>query len=170
MKAPTISAPRPFGVPATIEGFLDRLKQKHGSDYAAAKAMGIRQQALSNYRNGRTLPDNIMAIRIADEIGLPRDYVLASVEAERAAKTKDPTVVMVWRDMAEKLGVICLVVTGALLVTEPLFLESSLIYAFLAAIPFDVSTHYTHWSLFGLSVLLLVINMIPFAVPKQDQG
>lgn len=129
MHAPTISAPRPFGCPATIDGLLNLLREKHGSDYAAAKAMGIRQQAISNYRSKRTLPDDVIALRIAKEVGLDPKAVLAMIAAERAAKMNNEEVAVTWREMAEKLGVLVLVIGGALLVTEPLFLDSGLIYA-----------------------------------------
>lgn len=90
----------------TIDQFLNGMREKHrlSSDYGLAKHLGVRVQVISNYRNKRSLPDEVMASRIADELGLPRGYVLACIAAERASKAENPTLAETWRDVADKLG------------------------------------------------------------------
>lgn len=102
----------------TINDVLDRLRDKHGSLYAAADHMGIRLQVLSNYDKGRSLPDDVMAIRLADELGIPRGQMLAMVAAERAERQRNPEAATVWRELAEKMGVMSVAAIVALALVQ----------------------------------------------------
>lgn len=88
-------------VPATTVEFLDALKARKGwtSDYQLWKALGWKQTTVSSYRNGRAAIAGKHAIRIADELGLPRAYVLACAEAERE---NNADVAGIWREIANR--------------------------------------------------------------------
>src|SRR5258708_481107 len=99
----------------TCRDLLDEIKRKHGlrSDYALAKHLEVRVQLISNYRNRRSFPDEVMACRLADELGLPRGYVLACVAAERADRAEKDDLADTWRALAKKMGVtVALVLIG----------------------------------------------------------
>jgi hypothetical protein len=91
----------------TVDGLLDEIKARNElrTDWALAKHLKVRIQVLMNYRKKRSLPDDVMAIRLADELGLDRGYVLASIAAERANRSNNPNLADTWREMAEKLGI-----------------------------------------------------------------
>lgn len=99
-----LHAKRLADMPKTAGQFLDAIKrsQEFGSDYALAKHLGVRQTVISNYRKGRSLPDEVMAVRIARELGLEAGYVLACIAAER---TNDSGLKETWKDIAAKLGI-----------------------------------------------------------------
>jgi len=125
----------------TINEVLERLRAKHGSLYAAAQKMQINLRLLSNYKHGRSLPDDAMAIKLADELGLPRAFLLAQFAAERAEKIKNPEAATVWRDLAKKMGVkkwaVAFITTGAaLLLTSQLYDVSPLSPADIAGAPY----------------------------------
>lgn len=64
---------------------LNEYQRKLGlsSDNQTAKALGVSRAAVSKWRNGETIGDEI-ALKIADALGYPRDYVLICCHAERA--------------------------------------------------------------------------------------
>lgn len=70
---------------------IDQFKtaKKIGSDYAAAKALKITQNAISNYRAGLSHADDRIAVMLADELGLDRLKTIARINAERAKKPED---------------------------------------------------------------------------------
>ncbi len=74
--------------PSTSLEFLEALKARLRvrSDYALAARMGWTQSAISNYRHLRSRLAPAHAVQVADTLGLPRAYVLASIEAERQAE------------------------------------------------------------------------------------
>jgi len=88
-------------IPATTVEFLDALKAHRGlsTDYQLFKSMGWKQGTVSNYRCGKTAMTGSHAIRVADELGLPRAYVLACMEAERERNTE---VAGVWQEIANR--------------------------------------------------------------------
>lgn len=69
----------------TTIAILDRLKAwKNWSDYRIAKQLEVSQQTISGYRNrGRVMNDET-AEKAADLLGLPREFILANIHAERA--------------------------------------------------------------------------------------
>jgi transcriptional regulator with XRE-family HTH domain len=93
-------------MPGFTADLLDRMKKaRHWpSDYALAKHFGWKVQTVSNWRTGRTLPDEVMAARLAGEMGLPNGYVLAMIAAERAERQKNPEAASAWRELAEKMA------------------------------------------------------------------
>lgn len=89
-------------IPSTTVEFLDLLKAEKGlsTDYQLFKALGWKQGTMSSYRCGRTSMSGPHAIRVADELHLPRAYVLACMEAERE---RNGEVATVWRELARRL-------------------------------------------------------------------
>jgi hypothetical protein len=85
------------------------------------KALGWKQTTVSGYRVGRTTMSRAHALRVAAEIGLPPEYVLACVELERET---DETVRGVWQSIASrfrraKAASIVLAAVGALAAGSP---------------------------------------------------
>lgn len=93
--------PSATALPATADEFLDALKVRKGvtSDYELQIAMGWRQNSMSAWRTHRQLMTARFGVRIADELGLPRPYVLACLEA---AREKDKTIAGVWLEIAKR--------------------------------------------------------------------
>ncbi|MET4701974.1 transcriptional regulator with XRE-family HTH domain [Constrictibacter sp. MBR-5] len=62
----------------TPNGYLDRVMRQHGitSDYALAQLLGVRRQAVSDYRRSQIFPSAAIALRIAQLLGLPPELVL----------------------------------------------------------------------------------------------
>lgn len=87
--------------PSTTLEFIDALKAQKGftSDYQLWKFLGWKQTTLSSYRTSRTAMARDHALRIADELGLSREYVIACVELER--ETSAP-VRLVWESIAHR--------------------------------------------------------------------
>ena len=83
--------------------WLDAVKAKLQikSDYALAKAWGLRTTRLSNYRSRRSFLDEEMVFKIADALDVDAAIILASVEAERA---KRPQVKAAWERIARAIS------------------------------------------------------------------
>ena len=64
--------------------YLEMFKEKNNlrSDYMVAGALHISRQAMSNYKNGRPL-DEELAMRVADNIGVSQSEIFAVIAAER---------------------------------------------------------------------------------------
>lgn len=142
-----IEAPHGTPWPQGTAGLLDTLRHEKGltSDYQLARHLHVPQTTISNYRNKKSFPDEVMACRIADELGLPRAYVLACVAAERAERAKNNDVAETWRDLAKKMGLIG--GTLALVVAAFAALGQFDISGFTAAmgalaLPLNLATHY----------------------------
>lgn len=77
--------------------YLDAIKAKHGltSDYQLAKLMGIRQSTISGYRAGRSHFDDLMALKVAELLGIQPIEVIAAANVARAKTTE---VRKVWID------------------------------------------------------------------------
>ena len=78
---------------------LDKYKAAVGaeSDYAAAKALGIRPNRLSNYRTGVSHADDKTAVMLADALGLDRLQTIARINMDRARDSKERAF---WRHIA----------------------------------------------------------------------
>lgn len=78
---------------------LDQFKTKNGidSDYAAAKALGLRPNRLSNYRTGVSHADDKTAVILADALGLDRLQTIARVNMDRSRDSKERAF---WRHIA----------------------------------------------------------------------
>lgn len=70
--------------------YLDAVRERLGlpSDYATAKALGVTRAAVSSYRTGRTIPDDLVCARIADALGVEPMEVIAAINYQRA-KSED---------------------------------------------------------------------------------
>lgn len=79
-----------------INKVLDEAKKRLSieSDYALAKALGLKPQHISGYRKGGHLPDDSIALRLAEAAGMDPLQLLAQINAERA---KDPKVKRFWK-------------------------------------------------------------------------
>jgi hypothetical protein len=87
----------------TTAELLDAAKSRIGitSDYKLAAILNVSGTAtVTNYRKGRSHPDDMICARIADMAGLEAGYVMACVHAQRAAS---PEVRRVWEGVAEQL-------------------------------------------------------------------
>ena len=86
----------------TIGQVLDRAQavQKVKSDYKLGLCIGIGSQSISNYRTGKTLPDEKAVSKLADAIGEKPDLLLVEVQAQRA---KDAQSRAMWVALAKRL-------------------------------------------------------------------
>jgi transcriptional regulator with XRE-family HTH domain len=66
--------------------YLDEVKGRLElpSDYAIAKALGVTRAAISSYRNGRSMPDDLVCARIADALGVEPMEVIAAINYQRS--------------------------------------------------------------------------------------
>lgn len=83
----------------TIE-YLDKAKSEKGipSDYALAKALGIRSSAISNYRSGKSQMDDNVARKIAEIIGVHAGIVMLDMHRERAQTAEEAGI---WQEIAK---------------------------------------------------------------------
>lgn len=78
----------------TLIDYIDRAKEKSGSDYATAKALGVTRQAISLARTGRGMtPTN--CVRLAEYLEVDPLEVIAASEV-----TKNPENKAVWQRWA----------------------------------------------------------------------
>jgi predicted transcriptional regulator len=70
----------------STEQYLDAVKDRLDlpSDYALAKALGVTRAAVSSYRVGRSMPDDLVCARIAAVIGVEPMEVIAAINYQRA--------------------------------------------------------------------------------------
>ncbi len=82
--------------------FLDHAKAiaRVDTDYKLSKVSGIGLQSISNYRTGRTLPDELAITKLCALSGDDPAVVAAQVQAARA---KDETARKLWQGIALKL-------------------------------------------------------------------
>lgn len=85
----------------TIENVLERVKSQQGlkSDYMVAKVFGISQPAISNWRSGRSFPDEKMCLILAEAASIDPLFLVASMQAMRA---KDDDLRAFWSGVAER--------------------------------------------------------------------
>lgn len=81
---------------------IDAIKARYNlpSDYAVHKLLGVTHQQIGNYRKGKCLMGDEAALKAADLLDLPADYLLACLHAERS---NDQDVQRVWFGLADKL-------------------------------------------------------------------
>jgi len=82
--------------------YIEAVKKKLDlpSDYAAAKALGISRQAISNYRAKTNFLDDAVALRVAEILGISEAEVLLNCHIERS---KLPQVRVVFESVLEVL-------------------------------------------------------------------
>lgn len=112
---------------STIQ-LLDDLKKKLEitSDYALAKHLELSRAQISKYRCGRDFLSEDTAMKVADMLHIERGIVLAWIAAERS---RMPSARAAWVKLAAQLGTAAAVVAAAIIITDPLFHDSPLIYA-----------------------------------------
>lgn len=70
---------------------LETAKHRQGdvSDYRLAKILGINPNAISNYRGGRSVPANPIAMRLGKLAGIDPLRAVAMVNLERASTDEE---------------------------------------------------------------------------------
>lgn len=108
----------------TVDELLDGVKSRRSipSDYKLAAYLGVVPGAVKHWRHGRSLPDARVAARIAAELEMDPDVLVAELEAQRAqtAETRE-----LWHRIATRLqggtvhGVVLAGLVAAGLFTTP---------------------------------------------------
>lgn len=152
------------------EQFLNEAKDelRLDTDYKLAKYLKVSQSRLNNYRSGRTKPDEGMCLMLERilEGRYPRGYILMRMQAARSA---DPAVRLRWEDVADrsmkywKSGGPFLVALVALAVVQIAPGAEGVnvwtISALLAALPVDVSIHYTNVAALAAAALIMLRSL-----------
>jgi hypothetical protein len=76
------------------------------TDLALARKLGVVASAVSNWRNGRALPDEVACEKLANMAGIPVLRVIASIAEQRAIS---PSSKAVWRRLASAAVVLLMV-------------------------------------------------------------
>ena len=86
----------------TISEVLDhaRTTQKVKSDYKLGLCLGIGLSAISNYRTGKSLPDEKACQKLAEAMG--EDPALLTVEMQ-AQRSRTPEAKQIWLNIARRL-------------------------------------------------------------------
>ena len=81
--------------------YINEIKRVQGvkSDYAVAKLLNVRRQAMTEYKNGRATFDSDMALKVAKLTGRDAAEILPNMKAQ---KTKCPLIKEQWLAVAEK--------------------------------------------------------------------
>lgn len=84
-------ATKPGGFMLSTVDLLEVAKHRQGdvTDYRLAKLLGLKPSHISNYRSGRTRPENSIAMRLAELCNLDAAQVIAWVNLERATTESD---------------------------------------------------------------------------------
>ena len=147
---------------STVE-WLDAAKAAQGltSDYQLAQRWQVSRATISKYRSRREFLSEEMAAKVAADTGADLQLVLACAAGERA---RMPAARDAWERLAKQLGGAAAAVAVALLVTEPLFLESGLIYAAdnVQALALCIMSNG------AIAIFLFVINLLPFLAHEQQ--
>ena len=97
--------------------FLDQIRQQMDlpSDNQVAKLLGMPRERISMYRTGKREFDQDTCVAVAELLGEPPEFVLASIEAERA---KSKNLKRVWASIAnmakkgQAAGLVSLAIIG----------------------------------------------------------
>lgn len=79
---------------------LARERQGGASDYRIAKLLGVPQTTVSNYRTGRSLPANPIAMRLAALAEVDPLQAVVAVNLERAGTAEEREI---WQKLADRL-------------------------------------------------------------------
>lgn len=85
-----------------LDAARDRLDP--ASDYELARELEIEPSAISNYRHGRSRPDNNVLIGLAEILEIDPLELIALVNAERAKKERERAF---WKNLLSTLSVVC---------------------------------------------------------------
>jgi len=92
---------------STTSALLDRAKEVLDirSDYMLAKRLGITQQAVSYYRNGKSMPAPEVTALLAEILKQPPLELIAMIEEERERQRDHPRgwVLELWRRYSPRL-------------------------------------------------------------------
>lgn len=146
--------------------WIDAVKAKLGiqSDYALAKHWNVSRALISKYRTGAEYLSEETAAKVAADLEVKLEFVLACAAGERA---RMPSARAAWAHLAAQIGVVAFVVAGALLVTEPLFQESPYTLAEAACfMPMCIMSN-PHIGLMA-AILLIFFNVLPFIPNKKN--
>lgn len=96
----------------TVETVLNRIQERHSlkSDYAISKLTGLSTQVISNWRHGRSLPDEKMCGILAEAAGIDPLVLAASMQSQRS-KTEEAR--SLWAMVAERLQMVPQVLAAA---------------------------------------------------------
>lgn len=113
-----------------INELLDKAKNKSNlsSDYALAKALGVKTGHVSGWRKGTRHPSNTEAVQLATLAGLPEMEVIAEIELRTANSEKKKEF---WKNYIESRGVAaCLGLTalGIALILTPETANASVLH------------------------------------------
>jgi transcriptional regulator with XRE-family HTH domain len=86
----------------SVNEMLDGIKSRHSipSDYKLAAYLGVVPGAVKHWRHGRSLPDARVASRLASELGIDPDVLVAQLEAQRASTDEARAL---WQRIAARL-------------------------------------------------------------------
>jgi hypothetical protein len=101
----------------SVAKFLDRAKRngKIDTDYQLAKQLGITQSAISNYRLGKTMPDEAAITKLCMMSGDDAAITAALIQADRAEKAKNPEGRFIWATVAQRLqGTVAAIVAAVM--------------------------------------------------------
>lgn len=68
----------------TTRNLLDLLKEKLGSDYKTAKALGLATQRISQLRNVGGVFTDEQGLKVAEILDFPKEFIILSLAAERS--------------------------------------------------------------------------------------
>ena len=85
----------------TINHYLDAAKARHKlpSDYALAKKLEVGGSHISNYRSGRSHPDDAMAVHLAKLLGIGPLEIIAAAHYHRASRLGDSEDQRLWKQV-----------------------------------------------------------------------
>ncbi len=85
----------------TINHYLDAAKARHKlpSDYALAKKLEVGGSHISNYRTGRSHPDDAMAIHLARLLEIDPLEIIAAAHYHRAVRVNDVGGKKLWKQV-----------------------------------------------------------------------
>lgn len=119
--------------------YLDAVRERLnlGSDYRLAKVLGVRTQAVSNYRHGRSGMADDVAVKVAELLQLDPARVLADMAAERSSSEE---VRAIWSRVAATLSIAALAVFASV----PGDAKAANLKGFQAGGAGEPSAHYPH--------------------------
>jgi len=105
--------------------FIEMFKEKNElpSDYSAAKSLGVSRAAMSNYKNGRPL-DEDLALELAESLSINVSDILYIIRSEKAKDDKHKKAWLKLAKMSKEAGK----ATPNLLILNVIFSLSALQY------------------------------------------
>lgn len=124
-----------------IDEIIDAAKMAAGvqSDSELSKHLGLSRSAVSNWRNGISLPDTVRCERLAGLSGQPLARVLGIVGEARAISREEKSV---WRKLAASAATLFVMVAATLPAAHPANASPTNAQADSAAIAHASNRHY----------------------------